>query len=187
MIRVEVSDAVWRWREVMAAGVMGASGVWLIWLGGFLLGPIGALALVLAAFWGVTAWRRVRFAQDVAAPGVVEVIEGQVGYLGPSFGGYVALPDLVEVRLVTMYGRRLWRLKQADGQALLIPVDAAGAERLFDAFGSLPGMDMAALLAALEAPLAQGCGGLPVLRGDGAAVEAAMMVVWRRQGVLGRG
>ena len=184
MIRVEVSDAAWRWREVIAAGGLGAFGLWLIWLGGFLLGPIGALMLVLAAFWGVTAWRRVRFAQEVAAPGMVEVDEGQVGYLGPSFGGYVALPDLVEVRLVTMYGRRLWRLKQADGQALLIPVDAAGAERLFDAFGSLPGMDMAALLAALETPLAQGRAGLPSLRGDGPVAEAAMRVVWRRQRAL---
>jgi hypothetical protein len=187
VIRAEVSDAIWRWREVIAAGVLGALGLWLIWLGGFLLGPLGALVLVLAAFWGVTAWRRMRFAQEVAAPGVVEVDEGQVGYLGPSFGGYVALPDLVEVRLVTMYGRRLWRLKQADGQALLIPVDASGAERLFDAFGSLPGMDMAALLTALEAPLAQGRAGLPVLRGDGPVPEAAMHVVWRRHRALASG
>jgi hypothetical protein len=181
MIRMEVSDAAWRWREVIAAGLLGAFGLWLIWQGGFLLGPLGALVLVLAAFWGVTAWRRMRFSQDVAAPGMVEVDEGQVGYLGPSFGGYVALPDLVEVRLVTMYGRRLWRLKQEDGQALLIPVDAAGAERLFDAFGSLPGMDMAALLAALEVQQVPGRAGLPVLRGDGPVPEAAMQVVWRRQ------
>ena len=59
-------------------------------------------------------------------PGVVEVDEGQVGYLGPTFGGYVALPDLVELRLIAIRGQRLWRLKQADGQALLIPVAAAG-------------------------------------------------------------
>lgn len=186
MIRVEVTDAIWRWREVIAAGCFGAFGLWLIWLGGFLLGPLGALVLVLAAFWGVTAWRRMRFAQEVAAPGMVEVDEGQVGYLGPSFGGYVALPDLAEIRLVTMYGRRLWRLKQADGQTLLIPVDAAGADRLFDAFGSLPGMDMAALLAALEAPQAQGRAGLPLLRGDGPVPEAAMQVVWRRHKALTR-
>ena len=186
MIRPEVTDAAWRWREVIAAGGLGAFGLWLIWLGGFLLGPLGALVLVLAAFWGVTAWRRMRFAQGVAAPGVVEVDEGQVGYLGPSFGGYVALPDLIELRLVTMYGRRLWRLKQADGQALLIPVDATGAERLFDAFGSLPGMDMAALLAALEKPLAAGRVGLPVLRGEATVPDAAMRVLWRRQTALSR-
>ncbi len=187
VIRPRLTAMLNRWREVIAAGGLGATGLWLIWLGGFLLGPVGALILVLAAFWGITAWRRMRFAQEVAAPGVVEVDEGQVGYLGPSFGGFVALPDLVEVRLVTMYGRRLWRLKQADGQALLIPVDAAGAERLFDAFGSLPGMDMAALLAALETPAAQGRAGLPVLRGDGPAPDAAMLVVWRRHKALASG
>jgi hypothetical protein len=39
-------------------------------------------------------------------------------------------------------------LKQSDGQALLIPVSAAGADRLFDAFASLPGMDSQALVTA---------------------------------------
>ena len=187
MIRVEVTDSAWRWREVIAAGVFGTFGLWLVWLGGFLLGPLGALVLVLAAFWGVTAWRRVRFTQDVAAPGMVEVDEGQVGYLGPSFGGYVALPDLVELRLVTMQGRRMWRLKQADGQALMIPVDAAGAERLFDAFASLPGMDTAALVAAVETTQAAGQAeqaGLPVLRGDAPAPTPAILVIWRRQAAL---
>ncbi|MEI2687828.1 MAG: hypothetical protein V9G14_17530 [Cypionkella sp.] len=87
------------------------------------------------------AWRRIRFAQDIDAPGVVEVDEAQIGYLGPEAGGFVSIVELVELRLLTLRGRRLWRLKQADGQALLIPVDAAGAERLFDAFATLPGMD----------------------------------------------
>ena len=52
--------------------------------------------------------------------------------------------------MIRLRGNRLWRLKQADGQALLIPVAAAGADRLFDAFATLPGMDTQALVAALE-------------------------------------
>jgi hypothetical protein len=69
-------------------------------------------------------------------------------------GGFVGLPDLSEVRLMTLRGRRAWKLRQADGQQLYIPVEADGAEALFDAFASLPGMDTAALVAALgtEAP-----------------------------------
>jgi len=110
----------------------------------------------------------------VAAPGVVEVDEGQIAYLGPAFGGFVALPDLVEIRLVTMRGRRLWRLRQTDGQVLLIPVDATGAERLFDAFASLPGMDMAALVAALSPGTAAAPGGL--------IAGPDMRVLWRRPG-----
>lgn len=150
MIRPELREALIRGREAIYAGVMAAFGLWLVWLGGLILIPIGLCLAVLGAGWGIGALRRMRFAQETRAPGMVEVDEGQVGYLGPSFGGYVALPDLAELRLITLNGRRLWRLKQTDGQALLIPVDAAGAERLYDAFAGLPGIDMAALLAALS-------------------------------------
>ena len=44
----------------------------------------------------------------------------------------------------------MWRLRQHDGQALLIPVSAMGAERLFDAFAALPGMDTGVLVAAVD-------------------------------------
>lgn len=169
MIRPAARTWLWLRREVIAALALAAFGLWLLRLGGWLLWPLGALVLALAAALGVTALRRLRFMQGVAGPGMVEVDEGQVGYLGPAFGGYVALPDLTELRLVTIQRRRLWRLKQADGQALLIPVDAAGADRLFDAFASLPGMDTAALVAALAAP--------PAAPGNGTRV------VWRRLGL----
>lgn len=161
LIRAEAQEALRRWREVIAAGALGLFGLWLVALGGYLLVPLGAVVLALALGWGVQAHRRMRFVQRVEAPGVVEVDEGQVGYLGPSFGGFVALPDLVELRVIRVHGRRLWRLKQADGQALLIPVTATGAERLFEAFSALPGMDTQALVAA-------------------AAEGGAERVVWRR-------
>jgi hypothetical protein len=148
LIREEVLDAAHRGRELIAAGIVALAGLWLMWLGGYLLFPLGAVILAICAVWAVQTWRRLRFSQDLSAPGMVEVDEGQVGYLGPTFGGFVALPDLVELRILTMQGQRLWRLKQSDGQALLIPVSAAGAERLFDAFASLPGMDSQALVAA---------------------------------------
>ena len=149
LIREEVIAAAHRGRELIAAGVVALAGLWLMWLGGYLLFPVGAVILAICAVWAVQTWRRLRFSQDLAAPGMVEVDEGQVGYLGPTFGGFVALPDLTEVRILTMQGQRLWRLKQSDGQALLIPVSAAGADRLFDAFASLPGMDSQALVAAV--------------------------------------
>ena len=148
LIREEVIAAAHRARELIAAGVVALAGLWLMWLGGYLLFPVGSVILVLCAVWAVQTWRRLRFSQDLTAPGVVEVDEGQVGYLGPTFGGFVALPDLVELRILTVQGQRLWRLKQSDGQALLIPVSAAGADRLFDAFASLPGMDSQTLVEA---------------------------------------
>lgn len=174
LIRPEITDLIWRAREVVWAGLVVALGGWLISLGGYLLIPLGAVIGGIGLVLAVTALRRMRFEQSVAAPGLVELDEAQVGYMGPEVGGYLSLNELVELRLLSLRGRRVWRLKQADGQALLIPVDAKGAERLFDAFANLPGMDTSTLVAAL---------GQPTLPADGAITLAAeTRVIWRRTG-----
>lgn len=174
MIREGAREALWRWREVIAAGLVVVFGLWVASYGGWVLIPFGGLVAAFGAGLGVQAWRRLRFAQGADAPGIVEVDEGQISYMGPQLGGFVSVPELVELRLVTLRGRRLWRLKQADGQALLVPVDAAGAEGLFDVFATLPGMDMEAVLAALS----------PEGRGEGRVLVTgeAMQVLWRRAG-----
>ena len=179
VIRPELIAQIRRARELIwSAGVV-AGGGWLIWQGGYLLTPVGSAVMLLGAALGVMAFRRMRFAQDIDAPGVVEVDEGQIGYLGPTVGGYVSLPELAELRLITMRGRRLWRLKQTDGQTILIPVDAAGADRLFDAFASLPGMDSGALVAALgRLDPAQEGETLPVTN----TTIPEMRLIWRRRG-----
>lgn len=176
VIRPEVSAALYRWREVIATAGLALIGLWFVRLGGLILIPAGAGTLVLAAALGLNAWRRMRFGQEVGAPGVVEVDEGQISYMGPEIGGFISLPELVEIKLITLRGRRLWRLKQADGQAILVPVDAAGADRLFDAFASLPGLDTADLVAVLGPEPGAG-GPLPVPDG-----MAGMRMVWRRPG-----
>jgi hypothetical protein len=174
LIRAEITQGAYRAREVILGGLTGLGGLWTALQGGFLLIPFGAAVAGLGLVWMVTAWRRMRFAQAVAAPGIVEIDEGQIGYFGPEAGGYVAIPDLSELRLIEMRGRRLWQLRQADGQALLIPVDATGADRLFDAFASLPGMDTAALVAALDGSPQQGSGGL--------GLSSISKTLWRRAG-----
>lgn len=174
LIRPELADALWRAREVIAAAALGLFGLWLVSLGGWLLQAVGGMALLLSLGWGWQAFRRMRFAQGGEAPGIVEVDEGQISYFGPVTGGAVSLPDLVELRLMTLRGRRLWRLKQSDGQALLIPVEARGADALFDAFAALPGLDTGDLVAALQ-------GGAPA----GATVVALASesrLVWVRAG-----
>lgn len=174
MIRADLRADLWRWREVIGAGAAAALGLWIASGGGYLLVPVGLLVAALGAGLAVQGWRRLRFAQGGDAPGVVAVDEGQISYMGPQLGGFVSVPELEELRLITLRGRRLWRLRQVDGQALLIPVDAAGAEGLFDVFATLPGMDMAALLAALEP---QGDGS-----GRGLVAGEQMVVIWRRTG-----
>ncbi len=174
MIRREVQLALWQWREVLLALAVAGAGLWIASQGGFLLVPVGLGLTGLALGMAVQGWRRMRFAQGAEAPGIVEVDEAQISYMGPQLGGFVSVAELVEVRLMAMRGRRLWRLRQADGQVLLVPVDATGAEALFDVFAALPGMDMAALLAALA----------PKGTGDGRALATGeqMQVIWRRAG-----
>lgn len=145
MIRPDVTAALARWREVIAATATGIFGLWVASFGGYLLVPAGGLIAVASLAWGIVAFRRLRFETPVHAPGLVEVDEGQVGYFGPTFGGMVALADLDELRLTEWHGVRQWRLRTGDGQVLLIPEGAKGTERLFDAFATLPGIDLAAL------------------------------------------
>lgn len=175
MIRPALRDQLERGQELVLAGLIACFGLWLIWLGGYLLVPLGGLVLAGAAALAVLALRRLRFRVPVSAPGIVQLDEGEISYLGPQTGGAVALVDLVEIRLITLHGRRLWRLKQADGQALLIPTDAAGADQLFDAFASLNGLSSADLLAAFAPRAASAPQSRVVMLGEDDRV------VWRRR------
>ncbi|RWR51377.1 hypothetical protein EOW65_04220 [Sinirhodobacter ferrireducens] len=153
MIRPELRAALQRHRETLAAAGVAALGLWIATRGGWLLGPLGLGLCALALVWAGTALRRTRFARAVTDPGLVEVDEGRIGYFGAGstvLGGYIALADLAEIRLLTLRGAQHWRLKTGDGQALLIPVAAAGAPALYDAFAALPGIDMGRLAAALD-------------------------------------
>jgi hypothetical protein len=151
LLRPAARDALLRWREVAGALAFALVGLWVAsWGGWFYLG-IG-LILVLVGLAGVwIAWRRLRFRQAVNQPGLVEIDEGQVRYLGPHGGGFAALGDLVEIRLTSDgAGQRWWRLREAGGAVLSIPSAAEGADALFDAFASLPGLSPATLLTALD-------------------------------------
>ena len=174
MIRPSALATLTRWREVAFGAAVGLLGIWVATRGGPVLLALGLAIAALGAGLALTAFRRMRFAQDIAAPGLVEVVEGEVRYFGPTFGGAVSLDDLTELRLLTLRGRRVWRLKQSDGQALLVPIDAAGADALYDGFTSLPGLDIGAVLAALS-PAPTGPGLL-------AAGTPEMALIWHRKG-----
>lgn len=149
LIRPAAAAALRRWREVLAAALVLAAGLWCATWGGWFWLACGLLLAALAASWGIVALRRMRFAGRGGAPGVVEVVEGQIAYFGPQTGGFLALADLVEIALVAdAAGGRAWRLKPSAGPALLIPVAAEGAGRLHDALAQLPGIDMGRIAAA---------------------------------------
>lgn len=162
MIRPELLAAIRRWQEVIVATGIMALGLWLFSLGGWLLQGLG---LALAAFgvaFALVGLRRLRFHQAGSAPGVVEVLEGQISYFGPRGGGFASILEITEIRLIRQGGVRHWRIAQAETAALLIPVGAEGGDLLFDVFATLPGLDMEGVLTAL------------------ARVDAPDLVVWRR-------
>ncbi len=153
LLRPEALAALARWREVAGTLAFAGFGLWVTSFGGWFFLGVGLL-LALAGLWGaVIALRRMRFRRDVEQPGIVEIDEGQVRYLGPYGGGIAALPEVVELELLSdLAGRRWWRLREAGGNVIAIPAAAEGADQLFDAFARLPGLSPTALLAALDEP-----------------------------------
>lgn len=153
-IRPEIRAALRRWQEVLAGAGLGLAGIWLFAQGGWLFQALGLALAAAGASWAVTGLRRLRFRRQGLGPGVVDLLEGQISYLSPEpgRGGFVSIPEITAIRLLTRGGERAWRFSQAEGPVVLIPADALGAERLFDLLATLPGLDMPAALAALDAP-----------------------------------
>jgi hypothetical protein len=108
----------------------------------------------------------------------VVIEEGRIGYLGPETGGFVALDSLVAVGIARTGdgpgGMRVWRLHPVEGEALEIPLDAAGAAALPDALEALPGFAAFRLLAALRE---RGAGEVTIWRRPGMRRPPALRVV----------
>ena len=147
-LRPEARQALWRGREVIAAAAGLALGLWWGLTGGGIMTGVGwALVLISAAF-GYAALQRLRFHPGSGGPGVVRVAERQIAYFGPLTGGVVALDDLSGIDIEGAAIPPHWRLWSAGGEAIDIPLTAEGAEALFDAFSSLPGLRTERLIAA---------------------------------------
>lgn len=166
MIRPEIRAWLSRWVEILIAGGIFISGCWLALLGGWFFAAVGGLVILVGAALFIGARRRMPFRREIGASGIVEIDEGAIRYYGATaLGGEIALHDLIEIRLLRLRGQGHWRLRNDNGEALLIPVDAAGADRLADVFNTLPGLDMGMVSAALAGVAKQ---------------HDAMRVLWRR-------
>ena len=150
LIRPQAAARLRRWREVLAGGAVIALGLWLArGPGPFLIG-LGALVALGGIMLVLVGLRRARFRADGLAPGIVQIVEGQISYLAPEGGGFAALSEITFLSLGP--GAQNWHIGTADGAVLRIPRGASGAEALFDAFAALPGMDMGVVMRALAAP-----------------------------------
>lgn len=153
-LRPEVRAALWRFRDVIGAAVVIAFGLW--WSATF-FSPVrwvGWAFVALGAIWAMGAFQRVRFNQDGDGPGVVKIVERRLAYFGPLTGGVVEMDDAVKLELEPKaLPAAHWIVTSAAGNVVEIPVNADGAEALFDLFASLPGIQTQKMLSALnEAP-----------------------------------
>ena len=150
-LRPEVQALLWRWREMVAGVVLALIGLWLVLGPGFLLAVPGFALLIGGA---VSVWlgiQRGRFRGADGGAGAVQVDEGQVTYFGPLTGGTIALREMDRLSLDRALFPAHWRLEQLGQPAVLIPVNAAGSEALFDAFATLPGLKTERMLQELNA------------------------------------
>ena len=142
MIRPEARAQLAKWREVLIGGAGVLLGLW--WIAGpgqlLLLPAVVLIVSGLALIW--IGFQRARFRSSGHGPGAVSFDEGQVTYLGPLTGGAIALRELGSITFdPTLYPAH-WRLAQPGQPELLIPVNAEGADKLFDAFSTLTGLRM---------------------------------------------
>lgn len=152
-IRPEVRAKLWHWREVAFTTVFALLGVHLIGRGVDLSSPVfitlGAVLTVLSTGLLYVAIQRARFRPGDTAPGMVEVTERRISYLGPIEGAMVSIDALtrVEIRQSEAFGS-VWVLYHTEGPSVVIPTAAAGSSILFDTFSALKGVDMELMIQA---------------------------------------
>lgn len=149
-IRPEARALVMQWREVLIGLAVLMLGAW--WAGGFgVLKWLGIVICGIGVALIVSGIQRARFRAGRGGPGVVQIDEGQVTYFGPLNGGAVAVQSLNRLVLDGGSNPAVWALYQAGQPPLHIPVNAEGADGLFDAFATLPGLKTGAMIAKLQA------------------------------------
>lgn len=149
-IRPEAQAFLTRWREVLVGGAVLALGVY--WIAGpaGLLGWVGWPVAVGGVALMVIGLQRARFRRTGQGPGTVDVDEGQITYFGPLSGGSLALSELEQLIYDPTAKPPHWLLQAAGQPPLQIPVNADGADALFDVFASLPGLRTHRMLTTMQ-------------------------------------
>lgn len=150
-IRPEAAQSLIRWREVLIGAAVLALGAWWALALSGILSWVGYVLLPIGAALGVVGVQRARFRNTGSGgPGMVQIDEGRVTYFGPLTGGTVDLADMTSLTIEPSAKPAHWGLHQPGQPALMIPTTAEGADALFDAFATLPGLRVQKMLAALS-------------------------------------
>lgn len=154
-IRPPVAVHFTKWREAYFVAFLLILGVWFFLRGMATFNLVfQALGLVISLVGIIllrTTIQRIRFRRKQKAPGMVDVNEREISYFGPLHGKTISLESLhkIELRESEAYAA-IWVLHHTDGDPMIVPTTAKGADDLFDAFTSLSGVKMDVLVAALN-------------------------------------
>jgi hypothetical protein len=151
-LRPEAQAALWRWREVMAGLALLGFGLWWALA---MHAPVRWLFIPLLAIGAGVVWtglQRLRFRRGGGGAGVVQIVERRLAYWGPLTGGMMDMDDLARLSLDPSGRPVHWVLTPHHGATLQIPVDAEGADQLFDLFAALPGLPAERMLDLLAHP-----------------------------------
>ncbi|MEP2028546.1 MAG: hypothetical protein ABJI96_07545 [Paracoccaceae bacterium] len=150
LIRPDARRALWRLREVLVGtGLICLGLYWAFGLNG-ILSLVGYAVLIIGIGLLALGVQRARFRTSADGPGVVQVDEGQITYFGPLSGGVVALADLERLTLDQTSSPPHWVLDQSGQQSVYVPLNATGADTLFDAYATLPGLQTERMLGELH-------------------------------------
>ena len=150
-LRPEARATLWRWREVLAASALEALGLWWAIEGMGVVRWLGGTLVLIATGLGFAGVQRARFRQDGQGPGIVMLDERRLVYMGPLTGGAMDVADMTRLELEpAALPAPQWVMTGIGGQTLAIPVNAEGAEALFDVFAALPGIRSNQMLDVLE-------------------------------------
>lgn len=151
MIRPEAAARLKRWREAIVGVIAAIVGIWLWFAFQGLPALFGLAAMAVGTVLMISGVRSARFLSHAQSPGIVGVDEGRITYMGPLTGGLVELDELTQVAFHRPdTGDAYWRLSHRQGEPLVIPDGAAGADKLLDALAPLPGLDAGAMVRAVQ-------------------------------------
>lgn len=157
-IRPELRARLRAWREPIVWSGLTVVGAAMVWRGYSAMAPLSFIAGLIATAAGLglllPALRRLRLASQTPAEGIVVIDEARIAYFGPRGGGFVDLPSVARVEIVTRphippASAHAWVITTEDGERLTIPLGAEGADNLLDALSPLPGIDFDAGISAV--------------------------------------
>lgn len=151
-IRPEAQQTMMRFREVLVGVALDLLGLFLILTGRGLAVWIGVAICIGASVLILAGVQRARFRKGAGGAGVVSVVEGAVSYFGPLTGGVISIREMKRLTFDPRQTPPHWVLEQTGHEPLYIPMNAEGAEALFDAFEGLNGINTQHMLRVMNDP-----------------------------------